>query len=103
MIYNLKLKALNKKSLLIYSIFLSKIFKKLNIFYNQINLPKKTKKITLLTSPHVYKKAREQFETTTFIKFFQIFSNINKNLFKIIFLNKPQTIKIQILKKLVRK
>jgi small subunit ribosomal protein S10 len=35
-------------------------------------LPKKIEKITLLKSPHIYKKAREQFERITYNRVFSI-------------------------------
>jgi len=41
-----------------------KLFKKYHSLYYLIALlPTKTKKLTILKSPHIFKKSREQFET----------------------------------------
>ena len=48
--------------------FISTEAKKLNIISKTLHLPTKKKKFTLLKSPHVHKKAREQFELITFQK-----------------------------------
>ena len=40
-------------------------------------LPKKKKRITLLNSPHVHKKAREQFELSTYKTLLDISGNSN--------------------------
>jgi ribosomal protein S10 len=94
----LKLISLNKKSLILYNSFLLNIFNKLNIKYSIINLPKKKKIITLLKSPHVYKKARKQFEFNTYKKIINIKINLKFNTLKFLILNKPQNIKISIFK-----
>ena len=44
----IKLKSLNKDSLSLYLTFITKILKNFNISYNVVNLPTKTKKLTLL-------------------------------------------------------
>lgn len=64
----IKIKAIsfNSTILKIYSFFLSKLAKKLNCRYSISFLPKKSKKIILLKSPHVHKKAREQFQVLTY-------------------------------------
>lgn len=97
--YQLKLKSLNNKILKFYLNFLTKICKKLNINYSLIMLPSKTKKITVLKSPHVFKKAREQFQ----IKYFNAACTIKAQAFspellKFLYLNKPSTIKITLRK-----
>jgi len=40
-----------------------------------ISLPKKKKKFTILKSPHVHKKARDQFELESFTKILKIEGN----------------------------
>ena len=90
--------SIDKTLLGIYLTFLKNIFKKLNIVYTSTNLPLKIKKITLLKSPHVHKKAREQFEIKKFKKLF-IIKNLKLSKYLIfVFLNKPKFIKIKVKK-----
>lgn len=90
----LKLKSLNLKTLIIYTRFLQNVFYKLNTKVTCACLPSIKRRITLLKSPHVYKKAREQFELKTFKNVFTInTSKVSPQLFKFLFLNKPNTIK----------
>lgn len=96
---HLKLKSVNKESLILYKTFLINILEKQNIKFNLIFLPKKKKKITLLKSPHVYKKAREQFEIIKYSLLLNIKSYINSKLFNILITNKPSTIILKIIKK----
>lgn len=90
--------SIDKTLLGIYLTFLKNILKKLNIVYTSTNLPLKIKKITLLKSPHVHKKAREQFEIKKFKKLF-IIKNLKLSKYLIfVFLNKPKFIKIKVKK-----
>ena len=90
--------SIDKTLLGIYLTFLKNILKKLNVVYTSTNLPLKIKKITLLKSPHVHKKAREQFEIKKFKKLF-IIKNLKLSKYLIfIFLNKPKFIKIKVKK-----
>jgi len=90
--------SIDKTLLGIYLTFLKNILKKLNIGYTYTNLPLKIKKITLLKSPHVHKKAREQFEIKKFKKLF-IIKNLKLSKYLVfIFLNKPKFIKIKVKK-----
>ena len=56
----------------------------------KINLPTKIKKYTVLKSPHVNKKARDQFEIRTYKSYFKLLKynskeiTLTKNLFKIL-------------------
>jgi ribosomal protein S10 len=82
----------------IYKNFTTGFLKKLNIEYKLVNLPKKKKRITLLKSPHVYKKAREQFESKVFNSLILIKNqNIKFNFLKFLIINKPKPLKIKIL------
>jgi len=90
----IKLKSLNKESLNLYKIFISKILKVFNISYKIANLPIKTKKLTLLKAPHVYKTAREQFIIKNYKTLIIIKSTIELNKLKLLILNKPKTVKI---------
>lgn len=94
----IKLKSLNKDSLSLYLTFITKILKNFNISYNVVNLPTKTKKLTLLKAPHVYKAAREQFIIKNYKTLIIIKSIIGLNKLKLLVLNKPKTVKINIKK-----
>ena len=94
----IKLKSLNKESLILYKAFINQIFKNLNISFNFINLPNKKKILTLLKSPHVNKSAREQFQIKSYKLLILIKSNIDFERLKMIILNKPKTVKINITK-----
>ena len=94
----IKLKSLNKDSLNLYLTFITKILKNFNILYNITNLPTKTKKLTLLKAPHVYKSAREQFIIKNYKALIIIKASIGLNKLKLLVLNKPKTVKINIKK-----
>lgn len=97
--YHLKLKSINKKILHFYINFLKNIYIKLNIKFNIVMLPIKTKRITLLRSPHVFKKSREQFQITSYTSLICIKNfNFSTQLLKFLYLNKPNLIKITIRK-----
>jgi small subunit ribosomal protein S10 len=94
----LQIYSVDKTLLAIYLKFLNNILKKLNVVYSFTNLPLKTKKITLLKSPHVHKKSREQFEIQKVKKLITIkYFNKFKYLL-LLFLNKPKFIRIKIKK-----
>ena len=93
----LNIRSTNKK-INIYLTFLLSIFKKLEIKYKYIKIPLLLKKITLLKSPHVNKKAREQFELKIFKKTIIIYSNLKLKILKFLILNKPKFIKLKLRK-----
>ncbi len=46
--------------------------------FKQVMLPSHTKKITVIRSPHIHKKSRDQFQIKTHKRFLEIsFNNIN--------------------------
>ena len=92
----LKIKSLDQQSLKLYLIKIHKILKILGIKYNTFNLPSKRKRITLLKSPHVNKKAREQFEIKKYSVMVQILSQEKFKILKLLSLNKPKTVTISI-------
>lgn len=98
----LELKSVNKSVLVIYSTFLKNIFNKLNLDFKIIFLPTLKKKFTLLRSPHVHKKSREQFEFTRYKQIIYI-SNSNINFLKYLIINKPSDIKLNVKQILKRK
>jgi ribosomal protein S10 len=88
-------------SLGLYYDYLKNLLKKYGIKHSSVKLPHKRKFFTVLKSPHVNKKAMEQFETIEYkILVFIETENIillNK-LFFIVLQNKPKYLKIFIRK-----
>ncbi len=77
--------------------YIESIFKKLNIDYSIFFLPKKEEKITLLKSPHVYKKAKEQFKLETYKVVIKVEKNTGKfNNIVPFLMNKPKSIFIKL-------
>lgn len=92
---NLEIKSLNKETLFHYKNFLVKLFNINNIKTSCFFLPKSIKKITLLKSTHVYKKARDQFE----LRQYKLILIAHLNDFKVLrylMLNKPKLIKFKL-------
>jgi ribosomal protein S10 len=94
--YQFKIKSLNKQTLIVYKKFLIALLNKIQINYSFFNLPTKQNKITLLKSPHVNKTAREHFDVKFYSNVLQINQNLNSEFIKIIFSNKPKTIKLSL-------
>ena len=80
----------------IYINFLEKLLKISKICYSKISIPTKIKRITILKSPHVFKKAREQFELKIYTKNIIIKNIENVNFLKNLLINKPKFININI-------
>jgi ribosomal protein S10 len=93
---SLKATSLNFSTLFLYSILLRKTLKKFNIEYSFIFLPKIKSKITVLKSPHVNKKAREQFEFVkhSFLLSLHI-SNLN-TFYLFLIKNKPKIVDLSL-------
>ncbi len=79
-----------------YCFYLESTFKNLDLDYSFFFFPKEEKKITLLKSPHVYKKAKEQFKLTTFKAIISIKEHKNLNKLIPLLINKPKAISIKI-------
>ena len=92
----LSLKSLNKNILKIYCFYLKKIFNFLKINYSLLYLPTKNSRITLIKSPHVNKKAREQFEIKFYSLNFNVTCNLDLSLLRLILLNKPSIIQLKL-------
>jgi len=58
----IRLQSYNNSSILVLKERLKRFAINYNLLYSSINLPIQKKKITVLKSPHVNKKARDQFE-----------------------------------------
>ena len=80
----------NSDSLNIYLKYLKFILNKNNVKISVLHLPTKIKRITLLKSPHVYKKAKEQFEKRTFKKIVYIDTSVEN--VKLFLTNKPKSV-----------
>lgn len=93
---HLIIKSVDKDSLVIFKNFIQKQINRENIDYKSFNLPITKKRITLLKSPHVNKSAREQFEIKYYKCFFQFSFKLKLNFLKLLFLNKPKTITLQL-------
>ena len=96
-VLQLNIKSSNN-SVNIYTYFVIKILKKLKIQFRYIQIPITRKRITLLKSPHVNKKAREQFEIKKLKKTFIIYSKIKIEILKLLIINKPKFIILNIRK-----
>ncbi len=94
----LHLKSNFKKTLELYTFYLEKNLKSTNIDYKLVRLPMKKDRLTILKSPHVNKKARDQYELRTYnltvvlTKNFQDIAGILKFLLS----NKPSLINAKI-------
>lgn len=92
----IKIRSLDQESILLYKKFISEIISKLNIPFTTSNMPNKKKRVTLLKSPHVNKKAREQFQINSYKTFFKVQNVISIRILKYIILNKPKTVKVSL-------
>jgi ribosomal protein S10 len=86
----LKFKSYSQEALLLYKTFLLKSLVFLNIQHTKFDLPLRRKKLTLLKSPHVNKKAKEQFELKIYTAFISI--EYHLSFIKYAFLNKPKAV-----------
>ena len=94
----LGIKSLNRNSVLLYKAFIVSTLTELSIPFKIINIPRKRTRITLLKSPHVNKKSREQFQFTSHKVIFCILTELNSLTLKYIVLNKPNTVKVALFK-----
>ena len=95
----IKIKSSCNYTLKAYTFYLESVFKTLSLKYSIFNLPKKEQKFTLLKSPHVYKKAKEQFKVNTYkvvisLEGFESKQTLNKLVPFLI--NKPKAIFIKV-------
>ncbi|MBL4623632.1 MAG: hypothetical protein JKY42_00565 [Flavobacteriales bacterium] len=94
--YQIILSSNSKKSLVLYILFLKLLFKKLKLNFSVFNLPSTKKRLTLLKSPHVYKKSKEHFEIKNFKVLFSFNSFIEINTLKYLMLNKPHSVVLKL-------
>ncbi len=81
-----------------YVSYLDLLLKGLNINTSVFYLPSSERKITLLKSPHVYKKAKEQFKVATYkiVISVDITNNLSVNQIGYFLINKPKAVFIKI-------
>lgn len=94
----LSVKSLDSKSILLYKAFIVRFLLQLNVSFNVINVPRRKFRVTLLKSPHVNKKSREQFQFTSYKIVFYIMSDLNASNLKYIVLNKPKVVQVSLFK-----
>ena len=92
----IRINSFKLNNLEIYVKFFEKLLKISKTCYSKISVPKKTKRITILKSPHVFKKAREQFELKIHTKVIIVENLENLNFLKNLLINKPKFININI-------
>lgn len=80
--YQFILSSFHKKEIEKIIKLLTNSIKNFNITYKIITLKPKIKKITIIKSPHIYKKSREQIQLKTYKIIFQLKSSqLNLNIF----------------------
>jgi small subunit ribosomal protein S10 len=92
----INIKSFDKTILNIYTTFLINMFNNSNIKFSFVGIPIKKKRITLLKSPHVHKKAREQFELRVYTKKFFVVNIKQFEVFTKVLINKPKLITVNI-------
>lgn len=90
----IKYSSTSKHLLFSYLTYLKLIFIKFSIFYKLISLPIKKKKKTFLKSPHVNKKAKENFNFILHSS--NLYINFNLHVLKILRYNLPKNIFLKI-------
>ena len=95
-VITLKLRSLDKITLVLYSIFLRKLLNKRQIPVIDVDMPKTIKRITFLKSPHVNKKAMTQFQCITHRKIIRFKLLHFNSAVKFFFINKPKNIKMSV-------
>lgn len=89
----IELTSLEKNIIKSYIAFLTTHLNLKKIDVSLISMPVKTKVLTLQRSPHVYKKAREQFQFSTYKTVMTLSSN-NYMLLKHLLLAKPTSVNL---------
>ena len=85
-------------SIQLYNEYLKRNLTKANIEYSFTGLPTTFKRISLLKSPHVHKKAFEQFELRKYKSLFTLKLGPDQNYFYSFIINKPKTINVKLQK-----
>ncbi len=98
MIRSIYIKSSCNYTLQAYVFYLQKSFNLLKLNSSVFYLPRISKKITLLKSPHVFKKAKEQFELREYKVVIKLDSCElqSLNAIKYVLLNRPKAIQLKI-------
>ena len=98
MIRSIYIKSSCNYTLQAYVFYLQKSFNLLNLNSSVFYLPRISKKITLLKSPHVFKKAKEQFELREYKAVIKIIDCDSQflNKIKFVLFNRPKSIQLKI-------
>jgi len=91
----IELFSLEKTIIKSYSNFLIKHLTAKQINFCCLSMPSSKKRLTLQRSPHVYKKAREQFQFSMYKTVVQL-DSINTQLLKFLLLAKPASLNLTI-------
>jgi ribosomal protein S10 len=95
--YQLIIRSLDKITIDLYLFYIKAILKKINFNILSVQyLPIKKKRISILKSPHVNKKAVDQFEYKLYrvLLTFTIFLKPNQSIVSFFLINKPKNIKV---------
>lgn len=95
-VVQLRLKGVCKESMLLYSTFLRTIFTKLNYNFTGVGLPTEYKTLTLQSSIHVNKKAKDNFGVRTYNHVFTVKEDVSTNCLKFVMMNKPAGVSIKL-------
>jgi hypothetical protein len=90
----LKYSSILKFSLITYKIFLKNLFLKFSVAYTIFNWPIKNRKKTLVKSPHINKRSKENFKFT--MHSFSVNLHLSLNYIKLLKLNLPKNIRLKI-------
>lgn len=94
---NIKFWSSCPKSLSRYISLIEKTFQEFEIVYSRVNLPKRKQRVTLLKSPHVNKKAKEQFEIRIYkVVFFIRRQQFNSSIITQGLLNRPLNVDMSV-------
>jgi len=96
--YRINYRSTHGKTLSVYLYFLKNLFKTLRFSVSFISLPKILNRITLLKSPHVYKKAKEQFEVVFYSCAVELIlpRKLQLNILRLLYLNKPHAVSLKV-------
>lgn len=89
----------SKITLNLYIKFLTTVLNKFikdKIIFNIFSFPIRIKKVTLLKSPHVFKKSKEHFEIRKYKTVVFIKSSIDSDILKYFLINKPKCVSLTI-------
>ena len=72
------------------------MLRKIKVNVSIIALPEKKNRVTLLKSPHVNKKSREQFQLSSYKRLLDIYSSSSKTIDALMKLELPSGVEVEI-------